>query len=60
MMDRQQLIDLQNSIVLCLAKAVNEPWEFLLVSFEQEEIDGERTQEGEEIGHAPWLGELPN
>jgi hypothetical protein len=43
--DKQRLIELQNKIVHCLASAVQERWDFLVVNFEREEIDGERTQD---------------
>lgn len=45
MVQKQELIDLQNNIVHCLAKAVNQRWDYFVVNFEREEIDGERTQD---------------
>jgi hypothetical protein len=45
MMDSKEFIDLQNEIVQGLAKAVKQPWDFFVVNFECELIDGERTQD---------------
>lgn len=45
MAHKQDLISLQNSIVHCLANAVNKPWDFFVVNFEREEIDGDQTQD---------------
>jgi hypothetical protein len=53
---KQQLIDLQNRIVHGMAEAVSEPWDFFVVNYEREEIDGERTQDTLAISFANEKG----
>lgn len=45
MKNSQQLIDLQNKVVLCVANSIRVKWDHLLVNYEREVIDDEPSQD---------------
>jgi hypothetical protein len=46
MIDKQQIIIVQNEAVQCLANGVSEKWDYLLVNCERAEFDGEQRYHG--------------
>ena len=45
MLDKQQIIELQNRIVRCFADAVDVKWDFLLINFERDLVEGQEVDD---------------
>lgn len=49
-MAKGKIIEAQDRVVLCLTNSVQQQWDYLVVNFEWEEVDGERTRDTLAIG----------